>query len=423
MASNKFNVALLGSVTAAAMMLAGPVLADEVSDLRAQIEALSQKVQQIETQKAQPAPIPANVVTGGDFPGSFKLPGSTTSWKFGGYAKLDLIYDLDQAGGTTQGTPVYDDATTPTDQDTGVFQAFAGQSRFFFDSRTTTENLGVVRGYFEGHMFGGTFAIRHAYTSFGPWLAGQTWTTYRDLGSMQDTIDFGGPVGDVGVTRQPMLRYTQSFGSTSLQLAIENPTPTTTGTEGDQRNKLPDMIFNLKTKGDWGHISLAGVGQYIEVAQQTVDAAGLATDDSEFGWGLKVAGRINTMGKDNIRYSIHGGDGIGDYAGYQTDGNGVFDTATGKLDSTNLIQGHVGYQHHWNDTWRSNLILGGSKINNPGSAANTRTENIVSLHVNTIIAVATKTSIGIEYSLVQGTDEDARDGQISRVQAMVFHTF
>ena len=79
MASNKFNAALLGSVTAAAMMAAGPVLADEVSDLKAQIEALSQKVQQIETQKAQPAVIPANVVTGGDFPGSYKMPGSNTS--------------------------------------------------------------------------------------------------------------------------------------------------------------------------------------------------------------------------------------------------------------------------------------------------------------------------------------------------------
>ena len=98
MASNKFNVALLGSVTVAAMMAAGPVLADEVSDLKAQIEALSQKVQNIETQKSQPAVIPANVVTGGDFPRSFKLPGSNTSLKFGGYVKLDAIYDVDQKG-------------------------------------------------------------------------------------------------------------------------------------------------------------------------------------------------------------------------------------------------------------------------------------------------------------------------------------
>ena len=38
MASNKFNVALLGSVTAAAMMAAGPVLADEPSS--ADVDAL-----------------------------------------------------------------------------------------------------------------------------------------------------------------------------------------------------------------------------------------------------------------------------------------------------------------------------------------------------------------------------------------------
>ena len=430
MASNKFNVALLGSVTAAAMMLAGPVLADEVNDLRAQIEALSQKVQQIETQKAQPAPIPANVVTGGDFGGSYKLPGSNTSFKIGGYAKLDIIHDIDQADQSATGdVPIFDDDGTgrTTDQNTGVTQLFAGQSRIYFDSRTATEEAGTVRGYLEGHMFGGNLGIRHAFTSWGNWLAGQTWTTYRDLGSMAESIDFGGPVGDVGVTRQPMLRYTQKFGSNTLQLAIEDPAPATTGTEGDQRNKLPDFIVNLKNSGGWGHITAGAVIQYVNVAQQATANVAVATEDDPILWGLKLSGRFNKVGgyedRNNLRWTINGGEGIGRYAGFNDLGSGQWDNVTGKFDASKVVQGYVAYQHHWNKKWRSNGILGAMWISNPGSAANTSTDTLNSVHANVIYDLTSKTMLGLEYSFIRGKSEAGLDGEISRVQAMVQHSF
>jgi hypothetical protein len=47
---------------------------------------------------------PAQAVTGGDHPGSFKLPGSNTSMKIGGYTKGDLYYDVDQDLGDTFNT-------------------------------------------------------------------------------------------------------------------------------------------------------------------------------------------------------------------------------------------------------------------------------------------------------------------------------
>ena len=248
MASNKFNVALLGSVTVAAMMAAGPVLADEVSDLKAQIEALSQKVQNIETQKSQPAVIPANVVTGGDFPRSFKLPGSNTSLKFGGYVKLDAIYDVDQKGTDASGGIRVDSATTPVDQDTGHFQMSARQTRFSFDSRTASEDMGTVRAYLEVDFNGRQSSelvsnshyprLRQAFVSVGPWLFGQTWGTFINLGAFVESIDFGGPVGGL-LIRQAMIRYTQKFGATQLQLAIENPHNLIAGTHRRRRRARP----------------------------------------------------------------------------------------------------------------------------------------------------------------------------------------
>ena len=275
MASNKFNVALLGSVTVAAMMAAGPVLADEVSDLKAQIEALSQKVQNIETQKSQPAVIPANVVTGGDFPRSFKLPGSNTSLKFGGYVKLDAIYDFDQKGGDASGGIAVDSATTQVDQNTGHFQMSARQTRFSFDSRTASEDMGTVRAYLEvdfnsSHSATETVSnshnprLRQAFVSVGPWLFGQTWGTFINLGAFVESIDFGGPVGGL-LIRQAMIRYTQKFGATQLQLAIENPQNRITGgtSASGERDRLPDFVARISHGGDWGHISLAGVVEYL----------------------------------------------------------------------------------------------------------------------------------------------------------------
>src|SRR2546425_6289902 len=60
--------------------------ADTLSDLREQTEALQRKVNELEDAQRKTAP------TGGDIPGSFRLPGSNTSIKLGGYVKFDAVY-------------------------------------------------------------------------------------------------------------------------------------------------------------------------------------------------------------------------------------------------------------------------------------------------------------------------------------------
>ncbi|WP_300655065.1 hypothetical protein, partial [Pseudomonas sp.] len=82
---------------AIAASLAGfmvPASADTASDLealKAQIEALQQSIAALEQKQVETAKAvsPANTVTAGTAPGSFKLPGSDTSVKFGGYVKAD----------------------------------------------------------------------------------------------------------------------------------------------------------------------------------------------------------------------------------------------------------------------------------------------------------------------------------------------
>jgi len=76
------RAALLGS-GAAIGLAAGPALAGQIDNLKAQFDALQARLDQRESQgpvaESVPAAAPANAVVGGDYPGSFKLPGTSTS--------------------------------------------------------------------------------------------------------------------------------------------------------------------------------------------------------------------------------------------------------------------------------------------------------------------------------------------------------
>ena len=90
----------------------------EIDELKEQIKALQERVEQLERQLEQPKPssdhsvstisisktaqkeerpeeVAALPVILGDFPGSYKVPGSDISVKLGGYVKVDFIKDLD----------------------------------------------------------------------------------------------------------------------------------------------------------------------------------------------------------------------------------------------------------------------------------------------------------------------------------------
>ena len=227
---------LLGSGAAVAL-LASPAVAGEVSDLKSQIEALQNRLDQVETQQTrieerQESVAPANAVVGGDFPGSWKLPGSDTSISFSGYVKGDFIYDLGRDVGDSfvvSSIPVDNSMAANAD---GNVRLHARQSRFRFDSRTPTD-WGQLRTRIEGDFSGtggnerfsnsSTFRLRHAWGQLGPVLAGQTWTTFMDQDTYANTVDFAGPVG-VEFARQAQIRYSTGLAEgLSLDLAVENP--------------------------------------------------------------------------------------------------------------------------------------------------------------------------------------------------------
>ena len=153
----------------------------------------------------------------GEFPGSFKLPGTNTSLGFYGYAKLDIIRDLNAFQGDSPSFPAIPLDGTAAARRQGATRLQARQSRFNIETRTPTE-FGTLRTLIEGDFFGTggnaltsnstTFRLRHAYGELGPVLGGQTWSNFMDPQSIPETVDFNGPAGQIFI-RQGQLRYMQ----------------------------------------------------------------------------------------------------------------------------------------------------------------------------------------------------------------------
>jgi len=326
------------------MAVSVPAWADEISDLRSQIEAMQDKISKMEADTASKKRIAAAAaVEAGDKPRTWKLPGTRTSMGVGGYVKLDMIWDLNGQVTSTLRDRFYTDVDfggVPQDgsaaaRKQGEFRFHARQSRLWVQTWTPTD-WGELHTHFEGDFFSGAsgigsqvnngwfanseFRIRHAYGELGPVLAGQTWSTFNPVWAGAETIDFGGDVGANGV-RTAQLRYTHVFpGGFTIMAALEDPgfapgrvacqgnpftatatTPTICNATGTGLNTNPIFTypdFVLAAQYDFGNGRVWAGGMLRHIEYDT----GLGQSDSAWGWQFAVAATY----RFNPRFAIGG---------------------------------------------------------------------------------------------------------------------
>src|SRR6266852_6254367 len=274
------------SALALAVSLAGAgsvARADTLSDLREQTEALQRKVNELED--AQRKPAPTSVVTGGDIPGSFRLPGSTTSIKLGGYVKFDAVYsDITQGVDAVANQQTVDSAIpvghtgTPAHHKRGQLTYHARQTRLNLATSTPTD-YGSMTTYIEGDFFGADgnesvsnsngFRVRHAYGALGNFSAGQYWTNFFNEQAYVETLDFGGPVGEIFV-RQAQVRWTQKFAGGDWSVSAENPesviaVPGSATTFRSDSDHTPDFTGRVKFAAARGIYSAGLLARNIHV--------------------------------------------------------------------------------------------------------------------------------------------------------------
>jgi hypothetical protein len=317
------------------------------------------------------APRYNNVPLDPKYNGFFRLPGTQTILKIGGYFKTDFIYDLKPAGNAYAFVP----SSIPIPQLVGVNNATISvrPTRMTLDFRIPSTRIGEVRFYVEGDLFGTnatTPRLRHAYAQADNFLLGLTFSNFMDPDGFPDTLDFQGPNGMVNL-RNAQFRYGFALRpSTTFYLSIEQPSSDvlfkTSNFTSQPDAPSPDGTIRLRQEFQRGHFQASGLFRSIAAF---VTQGNNARTDSVFGWGINLSAGFRTFGKDNVIIAVAGGHGVSRYI-QDTSGLGidaeVADVSTHPhLQATPAIGVEAGYQHYWTKTIRSNAVFSYAAVQNP----------------------------------------------------------
>lgn len=254
---------------------------------------------------------------------------------FGGYVKVDARY----VDGDVGYRDFWIGTGTPLEEDASQFRIFANETRF-----NTKYVHGDVTGFIEMDFWGGGGnqivsnsahpRIRHAFVKYKGLTVGQTWSTFMNTSAIPESADFAGATTGLVFIRQGQVRYDMG----NFQVSIENPESWGGDTSNDN---VPDVVARYNFKGDWGSASVSALARQLNTN----------LGETESAFGVSVAGRIKTIGKDDLRFQFHKGE-LGRYVGVAA----VPDLIGEEVEDLTSIL--IAYRHFWNETTRSTVLYG-----------------------------------------------------------------
>ncbi|MCX2779176.1 DcaP family trimeric outer membrane transporter [Microbulbifer thermotolerans] len=402
-------------------------LQTRIEELQAQIDKLAAEAEQRRNQVVE-NPEPPQQQSG-------------TQIEIGGFMKLDTMFS-DYSDGSSATAGIGEDFLVPStipvggEGGDGKFDAHAKSSRLFIKTHTPVAG-GQINTHLEidamassqgDERISNSYAqrLRHAYVDWQidasrSLLAGQTWSTFFNVGALPEGLDFVGPVGTI-FERQPQLRYTQKIGSGSIQLAAENPSTTLyNGSENPYDDGgTPDIVLRYNNSaGDFSY-SVASMSRELAYDNGT-------DTESVRGHAISVSGKYQ-FGRDDIRFMLSSGNALGRYMGLNSYRAGIIE-ADGDIELIDQTGGFIALRHFWNDQWRSNLVLSASKADNPGSVSDTTPSAYRSLHANLLYSPVPKLTLGGEYIFASKEVENSGgslvddEGDLQRLQFSVKYVF
>lgn len=348
--------------------------------------------------------------------GFIGIPGTSAAIKIGGRVQVDSMYYPNAGAGESE------DFLVPrlingNGRHFNRARISARDSRLSFDFRMPA-SFGQVRAFTEFDFLNTAPAnaqaqvnnyeprLRHVYLEVGPgkgaWtlLAGQNWSAFVNVQAYADLYN-GLPFGSVFV-RQPQIRLTKWFTTaTSLALSIENPEGDVSGATGaggaEQFDGLPDFVATARSEQKWGALQ---AGLLVRRIDET------SPEGKRTTWGVNLGGNINVPGtdRDNIRFQVNYGNGIGRYIGelgVNFDGRS---RTLGSFDRLHVFAGNVSFEHYFNRNWYSTVGVSQVSVDNPydiiDSLRRTRTAS-----VNGIYAPTPGLEFGLEITVANKTLE------------------
>ena len=358
-----------------------------------------------------------------------------TRFTMGGNVRVDTMSTRTSDGDIAKGTPgrdLYLPGTIPVGGNgtDAYLDSHAKFSRLWFDASTELDSGDKLGARFELDFFGGSLGntaatntygatLRHAYLTWNSLLIGQTWSNFMDTAALIDSVDFVGPTDAVVFVRQPQIRYTRGPFSVSL----ENPETTVQPFGGGARvisgdNSVPDLIARYTGKGDWGHVSVAGM------ARQLKHEAVAGSPDSTTGFAATVSGVVKLGASTDLRYQATGGEGFGRYIGLATVQQDAIADTQGDIDAIGGWAAYAGLRHVFNPGLRGNLYYARSQWDNDiGLSGLGVTRRSQSAHANLIWSPVPKLDLGIEAIWGERTLESGADGELIRLHTLARYTF
>jgi hypothetical protein len=423
----------------------------EEAAARAAEQRRSQRIEALARQLGmQPSPPPAVAAAPAveEQVAAAPAPATKRSFEIYGFAEADYIQDFKRMDQNWDAAfrPSKIPTTTGDVGSNGQSIISARQSRF--GAKASADDVAGLPLFakFEFDLFGTgvdegqtTFRLRHAYGSWGPVLAGQTNSTFMDIDTFPNVVDYWGPNGMVFL-RTPQIRYTYKTGphegAIALEYAANDIDPgnirvfdPALGSAIRNDEKFPDIAMHYRYDDDWGHVQLAAL-----VRRVGFDTPGTQDNEPkghEIGWGLNLSSNVKTWGKDVLHVSGVYGEGI---ASYMNDGG--TDLGPKVLLPLNPLQvpslepaavpiwGFMAYyDHYWSDEWSTSLGYSQTKVDNTNFQEAGAFQLGEYTSANLLYQPDPHILIGAEFLWGRRKDKDGASGDDSRLQATFKYTF
>ncbi|MFC6199671.1 DcaP family trimeric outer membrane transporter [Ponticaulis profundi] len=307
-------------------------------------------------------------------------------------------------------TPIGGEETTATD--------FTAQATRFFISANRDIGENKVAAHIEMDFLGSMQGdqrvsnsysprLRRAFLDFNNWRIGQEWSTFQNTSAIPESASFLVLSDGMIFERQAMIRYTAG----NWQFALENGNATITPVGGGRieadGNLIPDVIGRYNFSGDYGNVSVAAIARQLRLESGAID-------EETFGYGLSVSGKLNAGARDDIRFALTAGEGIGRYIGLNAANGAAIDPVTGELEAIPSVGGLIAWRHPFAETARLNIGYSGLFIDNPDFAVASMTESTQSVFGALLWDLAPKVTVGTELMFGQRETKGGDDGNITR---------
>ncbi|HEV7551442.1 MAG TPA: DcaP family trimeric outer membrane transporter [Candidatus Angelobacter sp.] len=360
------------------------------------------------------------------YPNYFRLPGTRTFMRIGGYAKSDLTFDPRPAGDQDRFIPASIPIPAPA-ANVSNSTVSARPSRINVDFLVPIEKERALRFFLEMDFFGSsstTPRLRHAYAQGKNLLIGQTFSNFMDVDAGPDTLDFQGPNSWVSI-RNPQVRYTHRFGkATTGSISVEKPSSDvafkTPDFNAQPNSPSPDGTLQIRHEMGFGHVQFAGL--FRDISAFLPDGR----SDSVFGWGFNLAGLFKIAGKDALVYQGAYGNGIERYIN-DTSGLGidaaVISAQKPHLEAVPAIATYGGYQHFWSPKLRSSAVFGFLQAENTAAQVSSAFHRSEYSAVNLIWSPIASLSFGSEFLYGWRVNKDNSTGNAPRIQLSAKYNF